>query len=92
MKFSNDLHKSRAIDEFITAVYKEGKLEVKWQHFWICQLTQIFQVDSIITCYLYVERIVMCGLPLTRRNVRPVVFTAMLLASKVRKELGFGLC
>jgi len=65
-----------AIQEFITVTYKEGRLEV----------------DSIITCYLYVERIVMCGLPLTRRNVRPVVFTAMLLASKVWDDMSMWNC
>jgi len=44
-------------------------------------------VSSIITSYLYVEKIVKCGLPLTRRNIRSVVFIAMLLASKVWDDM-----
>mmetsp|Transcript_26347 Transcript_26347/g.41679 ORF Transcript_26347/g.41679 Transcript_26347/m.41679 type:complete len:255 (-) Transcript_26347:287-1051(-) len=61
----------QSISEFIRLVFEEAQLEV----------------DCIITSYLYVEKIVKCGLPLTRRNIRSVVFIAMLLASKVWDDM-----
>jgi len=64
-------HTVKSLTEFVGAIFKEAQLEV----------------DCIIMSYLYVERIVKCGLHLTRDNVRPVLFMSLLLASKVWDDM-----
>jgi len=65
-----------SISEFINIVFYD------------CQL----EVDCIITSYIYIRRIVDCGLPLTRLNVRSITLAALLLASKVSDDESMWNC
>ena len=61
-----------SVAEFITTVFKEAQLEI----------------DCIIITALYIERLTQGRqLVLTRVNIRPVIFVAMLLASKVWDDM-----